>query len=77
MGKGRNIMNNEFETIKLTVGDYLHARDLMVEERGRTWRQYEQGHFENDELGELVEAYDFVADTLTWLAMELDRKNNK
>lgn len=66
---------NEFETRDITVNDYLHARDFMVQERGAVWWQYESGDFENDELGELVEAYDFVIDTLTALAMELDKKN--
>lgn len=66
---------NEFETKDITVYDYLHARDLMVKERQAVWERYVRGNFENDSLGELIETYDFVSDTLTCLAIELDKKN--
>lgn len=68
---------NEYETRDITVDDYLHARGLMVKERQTVWEQYARGNFENDSLGELVEAYDFVSDTLTCLAIELDKKNKE
>ena len=70
-------MINEFETKEITVRDYLHVRDLMTKERHTVWRQYECGHFANDELGKLVEAYDFVIDTLTELTINLNNKNNE
>lgn len=61
---------NEFESRKITVGEYLRARDLMVKERSSVWERYEAGHFQSDELAELIDAYDFVADSMTCLAME-------
>lgn len=61
---------NEFESRKITVGEYLRARDLMVKERSSVWERYEAGHFQSDELAELIDAYDLVADSMTCLAME-------
>lgn len=61
---------NEFESRKIAVGEYLRARDLMVKERSSVWERYEAGHFQSDELAELIGAYDLVADSMTCLAME-------
>ena len=68
---------DEFEIRELTVEDYLKARDLMVDERSLVWTVHENTNFENDKLAELVEAYDLVIDSLTCLAMEVDKKNKK
>ena len=68
---------NELEVRNVTVNDYLRARDLMTEERGIAWRRHECEEFRNDKLGELVEVYDFIIDTLTCLAIELDNKNKQ
>lgn len=61
---------NEFESRKITVEEYLRARDLMVRERSFVWERYEAGHFLSEELAELIDAYDLVADSMTCLAME-------
>lgn len=61
---------NEFESRKITVGEYLRARDLMVRERNSVWERYEAGHFQSEELAELIDAYDLVVDSMTCLAME-------
>ena len=68
-------MVNEFETRDITVSDYTYARALMIQERSSIWRRYEYEGFKDDKLGELVEVYDFVIDTLTELAIELDKKS--
>ena len=68
---------NEFESREVTVEEYLKARDLMVGERNVYWTVYENDNFEDDGLGELIEAYDLVIDSLTCLAMEVDKKNKK
>lgn len=65
----------KFEIKDITVYDYLHVRDLMTEERHVVWDQLEREDFSNDYLGELVEAYDFVIDTLTCLAIDLNKQN--
>lgn len=70
-------MLNEFEVRDVSVEDYLYTRNLMVKERSAVWEQYERSNFENSHLGELINAYDFVTDTLTWLAIELDKKNKQ
>ena len=67
---------NEFESRPITVEEYLRARDLMVGERNMYWTVYENDNFEDDGIGELIEAYDLVVDSLTYLAMEVD-KNEK
>lgn len=67
---------NEFESRPITVEEYLRARDLMVGERNVYWTVYENDNFEDDGIGELIEAYDLVVDSLTYLAMEVD-KNEK
>lgn len=61
---------NEFESRKITVGEYLRARGLMVRERNSVWERYEVGHFQSEELAELIDAYDLVTDSMTCLAME-------
>lgn len=61
---------NEFESRKITVEEYLRTRDLMVRERSFVWERYEAGHFQSEELAELIDAYDLVTDSLTCLAME-------
>lgn len=68
---------DEFESRALTVEDYLKARDLMVDERSFACMAHEYMDFENDKLAELVEAYDLVIDSLTCLAMEVDKNNKK
>ena len=68
---------DEFEIRELTVEDYLKARDLMANERSFTWMAHENTNFENDKLAELVEAYDLVIDSLTCLAMEVDKNEKK
>ena len=68
---------DEFESRALTVEDYLKARDLMVDERSFAWMAHEDMDFENDKLAELVEAYDLVIDSLTCLAMEVDKNEKK
>ena len=65
---------NEFESRPITVEEYLRARDLMVGERNMYWTVYENENFEDDGLGELIEAYDLVIDSLTCLAMEIDKR---
>lgn len=67
---------DKFEIRELTVEDYLQARDLMVHERSFVWTAHENANFEIDELAELVEAYDLAIDSLTCLAMDVD-KNEK
>lgn len=67
----------EFESRATTVEDYLKVRDLMVGERNIKWAMHENGNFEDDNLAELIEAYDFVIDSLTCLAMETDKSNKK
>lgn len=67
---------NEFEIRPITIEEYLRARDLMVGERNMCWTVYENDKFEDDGLGELIEAYDLVIDSLTCLAMKAD-KNEK
>lgn len=62
----------EFESRPVTVEEYLRARDLMVDERNFRWVIYEGGNFEDDSLAELIEAYDLVVDSLTYLALEVD-----
>lgn len=59
-----------FESREITVEEYLRARDLMMKERSSVWERYEAGHFEGDELAELIDAYDLVTDSMTCLAME-------
>ena len=71
--EGDNIMN-EFESRNITVEEYLKARDLMVGERNAYWTIYENDNFEDDGLAELLYAYDLVIDSLTCLAMEVDKK---
>lgn len=61
---------DKFESRKITVEEYLRARDLMVRERSSVWERYEAGYFQSDELAELIDAYDLVTDSLTCLAME-------
>ena len=68
---------NEFESREITVEEYLKARDLMVGERNMYWTVYENDNFEDDGLGELIEAYDLVIDSMTCLAIEVDKKNKK
>lgn len=70
-------MMDGFEVKEITVEDYMRARDYMTNERTFAWSQYESCDFENDYLGELIEAYDFVIDTLTCLAMDLDKLNKE
>lgn len=67
----------EFESRPITVEEYLRARDLMIEERGFLWTIHEGIDFARDDLAELIEAYDLVIDSLTCLAMEVDKKNKK
>jgi hypothetical protein len=67
---------NEFESRPITVEEYLRARDLMVGERNMYWTVYENDNFEDDGIGELIEDYDLVVDSLTYLAIEVD-KNEK
>ena len=61
---------DEFESREITVEEYLRARDLMVKERNLIWERYEAGHFQSEELTELIDAYDLVTDSMTCLAME-------
>ena len=61
---------NEFKSRKITVGEYLRARDLVVRERSAVWERYKAGHFQSEELAELIDAYDLIADSMTCLAME-------
>lgn len=61
---------DEFESREITVEEYLRARDLMVKERNLIWERYEAGHFQSEELAELIDAYDLVTDSMTCLAME-------
>lgn len=68
---------NELESRPITVGEYLKARDLMVDERGFIWTIHESNGFEDDKLAELIEAYDLVIDSLTCLAMEAAKNNEK
>ena len=67
----------EFESRPITVEEYLRARDLMMDERNFRWVIYEGDNFKDDGLGELIEAYDLVIDSLTCLAMEVDKINEK
>ena len=68
---------NEFKSRQITVGEYLRARDLMVEERGDVWTIHEIYEFKDDKLAELIEAYDLVIDSLTCLAIGAAKKNEK
>lgn len=61
---------DKFESREITVEEYLRARDLMVKERNLIWERYEAGHFQSEELAELIDAYDLVTDSMTCLAME-------
>jgi hypothetical protein len=72
-----DIKMNEFESRGMTVEEYLRARDLMADERNIKWVMYAENSFEDDRLAELIEAYDLVIDSLTCLAMEIDKKNKK
>lgn len=74
--EGDDVMN-ESESRPITVEEYLKARDLMVAERNFVWTAYEELDFESDKLVELIEAYDLVIDSLTCLAMKVDKKNKK
>ena len=65
---------NEFEVRNMTAGEYLRARDLMVGERDANWKMYEMDNYEDDYLAELIAAYDLVIDSLTCLAMDVDKK---
>ena len=68
---------SEFEIRPITAEDYLRARDLMMSERSLVWMAHEDMNFENDKFAELVEAYDLVIDSLTCLAMEVDKGGKK
>lgn len=68
---------NEFESRDITVEEYLKARNLMVGQRDCAWSIYENGNYEGDGLAELIEAYDLVIDSMTCLAMEVDKNNTK
>ena len=70
-------MMNEIETRVITIEDYLKTRDLMINERNCKLATYENDNFKDDELAELIEAYDFVIDSLTCLAMEVDKNSKK
>lgn len=61
---------DEFESREITVEEYLRARDLMMRERSFVWERYEAGHFQSEDLAELIDAYDLVTDSMTCLAME-------
>ena len=61
---------DEFESREITVEEYLRTRNLMVRERSSVWERYEAGHFQSEELAELIDAYDLVTDSMTCLAME-------
>lgn len=67
----------EFESKPITVEEYLRARDLMMDERNFRWVMYEGDNFKDDCLGKLIEAYDLVIDSLTCLAMEVDKSDEK
>lgn len=67
----------EFESRPITVEEYLRARDLIVDERNFRWVMHEGDNFEDDGLAELIEAYDLVIDSLTCLAIEVDKSNEK
>lgn len=68
---------NKFESRPITIEEYLRVRDLMADERNFRWVMYESDNFEDDNLAELIEAYDLVIDSLTCLAMEVDKSNEK
>ena len=72
---------NEIEVRDITVEEYLKARNLMVGERNCAWSIYENGNYEDYNLAELIEAYDLVIDSMTYLAMDLameaDKKSEK
>lgn len=68
---------NEIEIRNITVEEYLKARNLMICERNCAWSIYKNGNYEDDGLAELIKAYDLVIDSLTCLAMEVDKKNEK
>ena len=68
---------NEFEVRDITVEEYLHARDLMADERNIKWVMYAENSFEDDRLAELIEAYDLVIDSLTCLAIEVYKNSKK
>ena len=68
---------NEFEVRDITVEEYLKARNLMVGERNCAWSIYENGNYEDDDLAELIKAYDLVIDGMTCLAMEVDKNDKK
>ena len=70
-------MIDRFDVKEITVEDYMNVRDYMINERMLAWSQHESCDFENDYLGELIETYDFVIDTLTCLAMDLDKLNKE
>ena len=74
--EGDDIMN-EFVSRNITVEEYLKARNLMVGERDCAWSIYENGNYEDDNLAELIKAYDLVIDSMTCLAMEVDKKSEK
>ena len=68
---------NKIEVRDITAEEYLKARNLMMNERHCAWSIYENGNYEDDNLAELIEAYDLVIDSMTCLAMEADKKNEK
>ena len=70
--KGDGVVG-EFKSRAVTVEDYLRARDLMVYERMSVWNEYVSHDYESDKLAELIEAYDLVIDSMTCLAMEVDK----
>ena len=49
----------------------------MVGERNCAWSIYENGNYEDDDLAELIKAYDLVIDGMTCLAMEVDKNDKK